>query len=79
MTKTIDVGIIGAGRIGKVHSEALAYRLPQANPAVITDVNLPEAQAVAARLGIPRVAASAAEIFADPAIDAALSWLRTRQ
>jgi myo-inositol 2-dehydrogenase/D-chiro-inositol 1-dehydrogenase len=70
--KTINVGIIGAGRIGRVHAETLAYRLPQAKPAVITDVNAPAAQEVAARLGIPKVAASAAEIFADPSIDAVL-------
>jgi myo-inositol 2-dehydrogenase / D-chiro-inositol 1-dehydrogenase len=70
--KTINVGIIGAGRIGRVHAEALAYRLPQANAAVITDVNAAAAQEVAARLGIPKVAASAAEIFADPSIHAVL-------
>jgi myo-inositol 2-dehydrogenase/D-chiro-inositol 1-dehydrogenase len=70
--KTINVGIIGAGRIGKVHAEALAYRLPQANPAVITDVNTAAAQETAARLGIPKVAASAEEILADKSIDAVL-------
>ena len=42
--KTINVGIIGAGRIGKVHAETLAYRLPQATPSVITDVNHEAAQ-----------------------------------
>jgi len=70
--KTINVGIIGAGRIGKVHAETLAYRLPQATPAVITDVNREAAQSLATQLGIPKVAASAAEIFGDPAIDAVL-------
>ena len=70
--KIVNVGIIGAGRIGKVHAETLAYRLPQANPAVITDVNQEAARDAAARFGIPRVAGSAAEIFADPSIDAVL-------
>ena len=70
--KTINVGIIGAGRIGKVHAETLAYRLPRANPAVITDVNPQAARDAAARYGIPHVAASAAEIFADPSIHAVL-------
>ena len=70
--KTINVGIIGAGRIGRVHAETLAYRLPQVKPIAITDVNAAAAQEVASRLGIPKVAASAAEIFADPAIDAVL-------
>ena len=70
--KTINVGIIGAGRIGRVHAETLAYRLPQVKPIAITDVNAAAAQEVASRLGIPKVAASAAELFADPAIDAVL-------
>jgi len=70
--KTINVGIIGAGRIGRVHAETLAYRLPQAKPVAITDVNAAASQEVASRLGIPKVASGAAEIFADPAIDAVL-------
>ena len=70
--KTINVGIIGAGRIGKVHAETLAYRLPQANAAVIADVNEEAARAAAVRFGIGRVAGSAAEIFADKSIDAVL-------
>ena len=39
---------------------------------MITDVNQEAARDAAARFGIPRVAASTAEIFADPAIDAVL-------
>ena len=72
MKSKLNIGIIGAGRIGKVHAETLAFRLPAANPAVIADVNPGAARGVAERCGIPRVAASAAEIFADPAIDAVL-------
>ncbi len=68
----LNVGIIGAGRIGKVHAETIAYRLPEANAAAIADVNQEEAQRVAARLGIGRVAASAQEILADASIDAVL-------
>jgi myo-inositol 2-dehydrogenase/D-chiro-inositol 1-dehydrogenase len=70
--KTINVGIIGAGRIGRVHAETLAYRLPQAVPSAITDVNAAAARDVAERYRIPRVAASATELFADPSIQAVL-------
>src|SRR5262245_48558412 len=70
--KTINVGIIGAGRIGRVHAETLAYRLPQAKPIAITELHAAAAQHVALRLGIPKVAANATEILADPAIDAVL-------
>lgn len=68
----LKFGILGAGRIGRVHAETLAFRVPEAEIAAIADVNRQAAQALADRCGIPRVAASAAEVFADPAIDAVL-------
>lgn len=72
MSATLNLGIIGAGRIGKVHAETLAFRLPEANPAAITDIDLDAARAVAQRCRIPRVAASAADILEDPSIGAVL-------
>ena len=72
MQKQLNVGIIGAGRIGRVHAETISFRLPEARAAAITDLNPQAAQEVAARCGIQRVAASAEEIFADPKIDAVL-------
>lgn len=72
MNKKVNVGIIGAGRIGKVHAETLAFRIAEASVAAITDLNQDAARAVAGRCGIPKVAAGAAGIFADPAIDAVL-------
>jgi myo-inositol 2-dehydrogenase/D-chiro-inositol 1-dehydrogenase len=71
-TKQLNVGIIGAGRIGKVHAETLAFRLPEVRTLAIADVNREAAQAVAARCGIPVVAESSGEIFANPAIEAVL-------
>jgi myo-inositol 2-dehydrogenase/D-chiro-inositol 1-dehydrogenase len=71
-TKPLHVGIIGAGRIGKVHAETLAFRLPEVRTLAIADVNREAAQAVAARCGIPTVTGSSAEIFANPAIEAVL-------
>ena len=68
----LPVGIIGAGRIGAVHAENLAFRLPEAAPLIIADVNRKAAEEVAARCGIPRVTESAAEVFADPKIEAVL-------
>jgi len=71
-TDRLSIGLIGAGRIGRVHAETLAFRLPQARLASITDVNQEAAKALAARCGIPTVAASSAEILADPSIEAVL-------
>ena len=72
MTKQLHFGIIGAGRIGRVHAETLAFRLPEAKILAINDINREGAQAVAAHCGIPKVADSAEAILADPAIDAVL-------
>jgi myo-inositol 2-dehydrogenase/D-chiro-inositol 1-dehydrogenase len=71
-TQKLVFGLIGAGRIGRVHAETVAFRLPEAEIAAITDVNLEAAQSLAAHCNIPKVAASAAEIFTNPKIDAVL-------
>ena len=68
----LHVGIIGAGRIGRVHAETVAFGLPEAKLVSITDVNRDAALQVAERCGIPAVAASSDEIFADPRVDAVL-------
>jgi myo-inositol 2-dehydrogenase/D-chiro-inositol 1-dehydrogenase len=66
------MGIIGAGRIGKVHAETLAFRVPEARALAITDLNREAAERVAACCGIPAVAGSVDQILADPAIKAVL-------
>ena len=71
-SERLNIGIIGAGRIGRVHAEALTFRVPEARLMAIADVSRDAAQHVAASLNIPRVADSAADILADPAIAAVL-------
>jgi len=64
--------LIGAGRIGKVHAETIAFRIPEAELAAVTDLNRSAAEAIAQRCGVQHVAASTGDIFQDPAIDAVL-------
>lgn len=71
-SQKLNIGIIGAGRIGTVHAETLAFRLPQTRIAAIADVNRDAACLLAARCGIPSVVDSSAEILENPAIDAVL-------
>jgi myo-inositol 2-dehydrogenase/D-chiro-inositol 1-dehydrogenase len=71
-TDHLNVGIIGAGRIGKVHSENLAFRVPEARALAIADLDRGAAAAVASRCGIPDVAASADELLDNPEIQAVL-------
>ena len=70
--RKLNIGIIGAGRIGAVHAETLAFRLPEAAPLIIADINRQAAEEVAARCGIPRVSESAEAVLADPEIEAVL-------
>ncbi len=69
---SIRIGIIGAGRIGKVHAQNITFRIPGAEIAAITDMDRAAAEAVAHSCSIPAVAGSAAEIFENSAIDAVL-------
>jgi myo-inositol 2-dehydrogenase / D-chiro-inositol 1-dehydrogenase len=70
--KRLRVGILGAGRIGRVHAETLAFRLPEAEIAAITDINGEAARELAARCNIPKVVASAEDILGDKSIEAVL-------
>lgn len=72
MTAKINVGLIGAGRIGQVHAENLAYRLPEAELQVVTDIVSEAAEKCAATFQIPSVVESPQDIFADSRIDAIL-------
>jgi len=70
MNKSITFGVIGAGRIGKIHAENLATRIPGVKVKTIADVVLASAQQTAERLHIPVATADYHEILADPEIDA---------
>ena len=72
MADMLNVGIIGAGRIGKVHAETLAYRIPSTRCLAIADIDLAAAQQVAAELQIPSVTEDYREILANDDIEAVL-------
>ncbi len=66
----LRVGIIGAGRIGQVHAETLAYRCPEAKAEQIVDFFPEVAQSVAEKYGIPKSGKDYMEIIENPDIDA---------
>ncbi|MBL8175369.1 MAG: inositol 2-dehydrogenase [Bryobacterales bacterium] len=72
MKSKLNIGLIGAGRIGKVHGETIAFRVPEASLVAVTDANPEAAAALAARCAIPHVATNAGEVFANKDIDAVL-------
>ncbi len=70
---TITVGIIGAGRIGKLHAENIRYAIPEARIRAIADVAADaKLEAWARGLGVEKVSRDPADVLADPAIQAVL-------
>jgi myo-inositol 2-dehydrogenase / D-chiro-inositol 1-dehydrogenase len=63
------IGVIGVGRIGRMHAELLARRVSGAALAAVYDAHEPTAQAIGEALGVP-VAGSADELLGDPDVDA---------
>ena len=73
MSEPICIGVIGAGRIGKIHAENIAYFFPQAKLKTIADVRMtPAIEAWAKGLGIPCVTDDPSVIFADKEITAVI-------
>ncbi len=66
----LNVGVIGAGRIGKLHAENLAYRVPQVNVLAVSDILIEAAQETAAKLQIPAAHQDYRRILEDKAIEA---------
>jgi len=72
MPSRVNVGIIGAGRIGRLHAGNLALRIPWANPLVIADICLESAQKCAAQWGIPGAVQDYRAILENPEIQAVI-------
>jgi len=67
--KKLKLGVIGTGRIGKVHIATLVQAVPQAEVVAIADINLAGAAEVAKAFGIEKVTASHSDIINDPEIE----------
>ena len=70
MTKKVGVGVIGAGRIGRIHAESVVTRILTAELAAIADVYLPAAEAVGQQYNVPLVTDDYKAILADETIQA---------
>lgn len=70
MSKKLRIGVIGAGRIGKLHSNNLVSRVPNAELVAISDVYEPAAKELAEKLNVPNYYSDYHKILEDPTIDA---------
>lgn len=66
----IKVGIIGAGRIGKIHAENIRYFIPEARVVAVADPIADKLGDWARGLGVERLARDAREVLTDKGIDA---------
>lgn len=70
--KQLKIGIIGAGRIGKVHAKTLVQQVPEAKVVAIADPNEGEAAKLATNLGIEEVYNDYRKIIQHNGIDAVI-------
>jgi myo-inositol 2-dehydrogenase/D-chiro-inositol 1-dehydrogenase len=69
--KKFTVGLIGAGRIGKIHIENILRKITVANLKIVADINKNDKLIQwAEEKGVPKLITDAQEIFTDPEIDA---------
>ena len=68
----IGVGVIGAGRIGKLHIEHLAQNIPEVELTTICSLNLSDIKSLAEQYNVPKVTTDYNTLLADPEIDAVL-------
>ena len=71
-TSKISVGVIGAGRIGKLHIEHLAKNIPEVELVAICSLNHSSAESVAGQFNVPIVTTDYETLLANPQIDAVL-------
>ena len=69
--KKVRIGLLGAGRIGKLHGENLAHSVPAAELYAVADPFMNDAtRAWAAEMGIEKCYDDPEMIFSDPSIEA---------
>ncbi len=68
----IRTGLIGTGRIGRLHAENLKFRLPEAELVAVADVDEASARSCAARYGVSDAGADYRKVLERPDVRAVL-------
>ena len=68
----IGVGVIGTGRIGKLHIEHIAQNIPEAELIALCSLDLPDAESLAEQFNVPKVTSAYATLLTDPKVEAVL-------
>lgn len=70
MAASVNVGLIGTGRIGRLHAEHLAFRIPEANLLTVCDIVPEAARKCALDFDIPTATPDHRTVMDDPEIEA---------
>ena len=68
----IGVGVIGTGRIGKLHIENIAQNIPEAELIALCSLDLPGAEILSKQFNVPKVTSDYTALLADPKVEAVL-------
>ena len=68
----IGVGVVGTGRIGKLHIEHLALNVPEAELVAVCSLDRPEAESLAKQFNVSKVTDDYTTLLTDPQIEAVL-------
>ena len=68
--RTLGVGVVGVGTLGRFHASNLAHRIPRARLVAVADARPEVAREVAAELGVARVYSDAGALALDPDVEA---------
>jgi len=72
VSSQLNLGLIGAGRIGRLHAEHVAFRIPNARILIVADIDEEAAKAAADSYRINYAMADYKAILQSPAIDGVL-------
>jgi len=68
-SRDVKVGVIGCGRIGLVHLEAIT-KAPNVTPVIVSNPTVSKAEKAAAQYGVARFTSEAMDVITDPEVDA---------
>ena len=72
MRKKVNVGLIGAGRLGTMYAEFISQRVPNANFVAVADIVPDRASSCAEKFDVPKWYDNHHDLSADPNVDAVI-------
>lgn len=72
MSKKLNVGLLGLGRLGRVYARDLTSRIPAANLVMVADLHAPTAEEVARIFNVANFSTDSLELLENDCIDAVI-------